>query len=187
MKDCWHLFRQGLNHVRIQFGFEIHGFVLMNNHYHLIGQCSKEHDLGEVMAWLQKFIAKQINKRTGRINHVFGGAYKASLILQPYHYRNVYKYVARNPVEAGLSSTVESYNYSTFNKRNESGEFILITSPLHWLDSIPKNPREKSEWLNKAFDDKEYVLLRNGLQKTIFRAQDRSTRTDPFYCAGAQP
>ncbi|WP_410468746.1 transposase [Bdellovibrio bacteriovorus] len=179
-RDCWHLFRRGLNHIHNEFGFEIHAFVLMSNHYHLIGQCSKEHDLGEVMGWLQKFISKQINRRTGRINHVFGGPYKASLILHPYHYRNVYKYVARNPVKAGLSSIVEDYSYSTFSRKNEKGDFILVTTPLHWLDSVPRCRSEKSHWLNQNFEERHYDVLREGLKRTIFKAQDRSTRTDPF-------
>lgn len=181
ISECWEIFRSNLTLIHDKFGFEVHAFVLMNNHYHLLGQCSQEHDLGEVMAWFQKSVSRKINGRTGRINHIFGGPYRASLISHEHHYAQVYKYIARNPVKAGLSDLIELYPYSTFNSRVYlSDRAIRVVHSLQWGSEIPKDRVEYLSWLNTNFDEWMYVLLSAGLRKTEFRPKDRQTRSDPF-------
>ncbi|WP_374076224.1 transposase [Bdellovibrio bacteriovorus] len=180
ISECWRVFTSSLVEIHQRFGFEIHAFVLMSNHYHLLGQCSQDHDLGEVMAWFQKSVSRQINKKAGRINHIFGGAYKASLISHDYHYSHVYKYIARNPVTAGLSETVENYPFSSFNKRISQGCFPPILFSLNWRGCIPKDDENYLAWLNTKFNDDLYLLLKKELKKTVFEPKKRGSRRDPF-------
>ncbi|MNJ91215.1 Transposase IS200 like protein [compost metagenome] len=177
--DCWMIFSEGLNLIAEKFGFSTHLFVLMNNHYHLIGTCSERHDLGEVMSWLQKAVSRKINHKTGRINHIFGGPYRACLIKDPHHYANVFKYVARNPVEAKMSDCVSSYPYSTLNLRTQANPFlsVRIGEAKEWAVEVDSY-RDRESWLDESFPESEYIVIRSALKKTVFRPRVRSTRKD---------
>ncbi len=172
--ECWPIFVAGLNHIRFEYGFTTHLFVLMSNHYHLIGTCSEHHNLGEVMAWLQKYVSRTINSRAGRINHVFGGSYKASLIRDPLHYSAVYKYVARNPVVAGMCEQVDEYLFLSMNKMTMPR--VLTSSAPHWSALIPEDPKELYGWLEQEHAEETLKTIRKGLRNPIFQAFDRSRR-----------
>ena len=174
LSDCWNIFAAGLNHIQFEYGFSTHLFVLMNNHYHLVGTCSEKHKLGEVMAWFQKYVSRKINARTGRINHIFGGSYKASLISHPAHFSAVFKYVARNPVRAGICSNVESYLFSTLNPKGSEG--IALIEAGNWAVHIPQETFEQNKWLNEPTLAELDEIIRKSLQKTVFRPACRVNR-----------
>lgn len=171
--ECWPIFAAGLNHIHFEYGFTTHLFVLMDNHYHLVGTCSEKHNLGEVMSWFQKFVSRKINARTGRINHIFGGRYKASLIAHPAHFAAVFKYVARNPVRANICERVEQYSFSSLNDMREK---IVATIPTSWAVEIPQCSSELVRWLNEPTLKEIEEIVKKGLLKTYFKPILRGSR-----------
>lgn len=173
-KILWKIFVKELNELTLEFDFAIHAFVLMDNHYHLIATTSENHDLGLIMQRLQRRVASEVNRISGRINHVFGGSYKASLILAPENFSICLKYVLRNPVRAGLVSQVEYYRYSDAIGLEKNGDLIL-TSPMNarrmFLTSEPL-----LRWLNVADTLERSELIKKALKKTIFKLKDRARR-----------
>ncbi|MBO9667066.1 MAG: transposase [Bdellovibrio sp.] len=168
---CWHIFVESLKEAQEKYHFSIYAFVLMDNHYHLIGQCHEKHNLGEVMAYLQKTVSRKINSSAGRQNHIFGGPYKASLIRHPEHFAAIYKYVLRNPIKSRLTKDVRNYRFSTLN----SSALNLIL-PNEWFANIPSDKTEMMIWLNEDFKEDSYELIKNNLSKTIFDPVDRISR-----------
>ncbi|MDG0815081.1 transposase [Bdellovibrio svalbardensis] len=169
--ECWKIFSRHLFFAQKKFGFKVYLFVLMDNHYHLIGSCSSKHNLGEVMAWLQKSVSREINKQAQRTNHIFGGPYKACLIRHPEHFSAVFKYVARNPVEAGITSSVELYSYSTLNT-----SLIPTTERDEWFADIPVASNDLRDWLNQSFQQETRLIIQQNLKKTVFEPLNRSNR-----------
>lgn len=162
---CWRVFAEALQETQNKYDLGIYEFVLMNNHYHMICLCSEKHPLGEAMNHLQKTVSKTINKKAGRINHVFGGPYKASLIKEPIHFAQVFKYVARNPIKAGITATVDKYKYSTLNSSD-----ILLLPEDEWFVEMPIN---RLEWLNKDFEEERYTSIQRALKRTEFKLANR--------------
>lgn len=146
----------------------------MDNHYHLIGTCSEKHNLGEVMSWFQKYVSRKINARAGRINHIFGGRYKASLIAHPAHFAAVFKYVARNPVRANICERVESYAFSSLSSTN--GSKVVLSSAGNWAVDIPQDRTHLLRWLNEPSLKEIDEIIRKSLQKTHFRPVGRVNR-----------
>jgi putative transposase len=174
LSECWTIFAAGLNHIQLEYGFSTHLFVLMDNHYHLIGTCSEKHNLGEVMSWFQKYVSRKINTRAGRINHIFGGRYKASLIAHPAHFAAVFKYVARNPVRASICERVEFYPFSSLHPVN--GSKVVISSSQNWAAEIPQDFAELMRWLNESSILEIDEIIRASLRKTHFRPTRRASR-----------
>ena len=60
---------------------QIHAFVLMNNHDHLLIRCL-EPNLSEAKCWLQVSYASRFNWAHRRRGHVFQGRFKSALLLR---------------------------------------------------------------------------------------------------------
>lgn len=142
----------------------VHAFVLMSNHYHLIVSTHEEHDLGIVMCDFQKSVSKAVNRISERTNHVFGGAYKGSLITNPVHYANVLKYVLRNPVAAGICSRSLNYPYSTLTRGREVIHCSLVDPISH---AVPY--RTLNNWVDEDRFDVDPIAIKRGLLRTRFK------------------
>ena len=59
--------------------FNLLGYVIMDNHYHLIIE-TKEMPLNKIMQKVNNSYSKNYNKRHNRRDHVFGGRYKSILV-----------------------------------------------------------------------------------------------------------
>ncbi len=62
-----------------RFGYRVHGFCLMDNHVHLALQVG-EIPLAKSMQNLSFRFTRWINRRQGRVGHLFEGRYKALLV-----------------------------------------------------------------------------------------------------------
>ena len=100
-----------------RFGWRLHAYVLMSNHYHL---CVETPDgrLACGMQWLQSTFANRFNRLVRERGHVFQGRYKALLIERGESLLRVVNYIHLNPVRAGLQSveTLKDHELSSFPK-----------------------------------------------------------------------
>lgn len=110
------------------FGWKLHAWVLMGNHYHLLVG-TPEATLSRGMRQLNGDYAQHFNKRHGRDGHVFQGRFKAILVQREAHLLEVARYVVRNPVRAGMVASPGDWEWSSF--RATAG---LEPSP-DWLDT----------------------------------------------------
>ncbi len=62
-----------------RFGTEVHGFVLMDNHYHLLVRCRRI-DLSGTLRWLQTAYTVRFNWAHRCRGHVFQGLFESGLI-----------------------------------------------------------------------------------------------------------
>lgn len=147
------------------FKIEIHSFVLMNNHYHMIVR-TPDANIDKFMFYFNRELSREIGRLNGSINHRFGSRYSASVISDVRYYHNAYKYVYRNPVEAGACQKVEDYKYSSLNfpLGNEIYRFPIFDS---YFDSIIDTwPR--LDWLNSTYAQQEFLQIKRALKKQHF-------------------
>jgi hypothetical protein len=64
-----------------RFSLEVHAFVLMGNHYHLLLRCL-EANLSEAIRWLRVSYAGRFNWAHRRRGHVFQGRFKSVVLLE---------------------------------------------------------------------------------------------------------
>ncbi|MEI6862540.1 MAG: transposase [Verrucomicrobiota bacterium] len=82
-----------------RFGWRMHAFVIMRNHFHLAVE-TPEPNLSAGMKWLQGTWATRFNRRRGEAGRPFQGRYKA-LHVEPGHaLAQVAHYIHLNPVRA---------------------------------------------------------------------------------------
>lgn len=167
--NVWDIMTERLDKLQGDYQIKIAAFVLMNNHFHLLVLTPKE-DIDRIMYFFMKETTLDIQRCTGRINKIFGGRYKGSMITNYGYLVNVYKYIYRNPVEVGLTERAEQYPYSTLfykNKPNVRAPFrIEKILPSHAFDEY--EDLDELKWINQKFEKYEAESISGGLQRSIF-------------------
>lgn len=80
-----------------RYGVEIHAYVLMDNHYHLVVR-TPEANLSRAMQWLNVSYGVWWNLKHGESGHVFQGRFKAILVEGGGWVLRLSEYVHLNPV-----------------------------------------------------------------------------------------
>jgi REP element-mobilizing transposase RayT len=88
-------------------------FCLMDNHYHLV-VTTPEPDLAVGIQRLNGNYARLFNRRHGRKGHLFGARYHPELIESDGHLLATIRYVALNPVRAGMCARPEQWEWSSY-------------------------------------------------------------------------
>jgi REP element-mobilizing transposase RayT len=171
IEKVWETLSDYLYFINEAYKVEIYSFVLMDNHFHLIARFP-ENNMAEAMNYFMRESSRRISRDCGRINQVYGNRYFRSLIQKSHYLDHAYKYIYRNPVEAGLCERAEDYPYSTLHillgKRN--GVIPLVADPR--LDG-PYLERTL-KWLNETPEEKDKEEIRKALKRTEFSLTTRS-------------
>jgi putative transposase len=87
-------------------------YCLMDNHMHLLVE-TPEPNLGRGIQWLHGRYAAVFNRRHRRCGHVFQGRYGAVRMKSDAQLVMVARYVARNPVDAGLCAEPDAWPWGS--------------------------------------------------------------------------
>jgi REP element-mobilizing transposase RayT len=94
-----------------RYGWRVLGYCLMTSHYHLLVQ-TPEPNLARGMRQLNGVYAQAFNRRHTRVGHVFQGRYGARLVQADEHLLATARYIARNPVRAGVCRRPGEWRWS---------------------------------------------------------------------------
>ena len=99
----------------------------MGNHVHLV-MTTPRADLGDGMRDVLARYARRFNQRHGRSGHLFSERYRMVPIGDDGHLLATIRYVARNPVEAGLASKPGDWTWGSYRA-------IATGAQPHWVSS----------------------------------------------------
>jgi REP-associated tyrosine transposase len=102
-------------------------YCLMDNHMHMLVE-TPQANLGAGMGRLQGLYAQTFNKRHGRCGHVFGGRFGSVLVRTDEQLLTVARYIALNPVEAGLCEEAAAWPWG-------SHAALVTGAAPAWLDA----------------------------------------------------
>lgn len=157
-----------LNLVSGRYGVLVHALVLMANHFHLLVSTPKM-NLDDFMRDLVSKTSRSIGRASRRINHVFGGRYRWTILYDAYAVAYVYKYIIRNPVRADISRRAEDYPYSSLTNLINGDNHLSIVEPYSNLWSLVPPPLdERLVWLNEPTPKEAEKLIENALRRFEF-------------------
>ena len=129
-------------------GWQIHAYVLLANHYHLLLQ-TPEPNLVEGMKWLQGTYTQRFNHRHKQRGHLFQGRYKAIPIeaQEGRYFQLVSTYIHLNPARAGLiragSQRLKRYCWSSYpSYLNRAGKRPAWLRVERVLESLGLGPAD---------------------------------------------
>ena len=107
------IFEMLLGSVVDKYSWECGSICLMGTHYHLL-LVTPEADLDAGMHSLNGRYAQTFNHRHGTRGHVFQSRYQCRFIQTDGHLSEVTRYIAMNPVEAGLCRRPGDWPWSSY-------------------------------------------------------------------------
>ncbi len=123
----------------ITMGYTVYGYVLMDNHYHLVIQ-TFDKKLQEIMHQINNKYSKYFNNKYKRVGHVFQGRYKAILVQDERYILKLIRYIHKNPVRAGICRSMEDYKWSSdIYYRKNIKSFINTAIALEMSDKNIEN------------------------------------------------
>jgi REP element-mobilizing transposase RayT len=106
-------FLELLGATSFRFGVRCHAYCLMPNHFHLLLQ-PDTHPVSRMMHQLNSGYSQWFNRRHERVGHVLQGRFKAPLVDRDEYFLQVLRYIALNPVEAGLVDSPGAWRWSSY-------------------------------------------------------------------------
>jgi putative transposase len=93
---------------------EIHAYVLMTNHVHLLVTPAEAGSVGRMMQMLGRKYVRGVNDARMRTGTLWEGRYKASLVDSERYLLACYRYIELNPVRAGMVPSPGEYPWSSY-------------------------------------------------------------------------
>jgi len=125
--------------VVVRFEWECVGFCVMTNHYHALMRTPAA-NIAAGLCRLNGLFAQIYNRRRGRTGHVFERRYHAALVRRQAHLLESCRYIALNPVRAGMCERPEDYEWSSFAAaigRKPCPPFLAIDSLIGLFGTDP--------------------------------------------------
>lgn len=113
-----------------RFGWRCWGYCLMTNHFHLLVDMEKP-VLSAGMHWLNTCYAQWFNRRYGFKGHLFEERFHSVFVESEAHLLELSRYLALNPVRAGLCRHPGSWPWSSYRATVGRGSTnFLSAEPL---------------------------------------------------------
>lgn len=111
---------------------DVHAYVLMPNHIHLLVTPRKPAGVARLMQSLAGRYAQYLNAAHGRSGTPWEGRYKASLVDSEGYLLACYRYIEANPVRAGMVANPGDYPWSSHGHNGAGvGDGLIVEHALY--------------------------------------------------------
>lgn len=125
-------------------GLEVHAWVLMTNHMHLLCTPKFEKSVSKTMQDMGRMYVLYFNKKYKRTGTLWEGRYKSSLIQAENYLLSVYRYIELNPVRAGMIDDPANYPFSSY-QINALGKKSKLCTPHKKYIELGVTNQERQE------------------------------------------
>lgn len=178
-------FEKALGEVLDLYGWRLHAYVLMSNHYHLALETPRP-NLTDGMHWLQSTFSTRFNRMRKERGHVFQGRYQSLQVEDAAALARVVDYIHLNPVRARLETIPKlgSYPWGSLHRfvggarlPGQTGDLVMPWRGLKdttraWLKETGRLQQlagDKEEQARLGFEEmsKGWAIGTSGWQKAL--------------------
>ena len=118
-----------------RFECQVHAYVLMTNHVHLLVTPLGMHGIGHMMQRLGQRYVRAVNATYNRSGTLWEGRYKASLVDSENYLLTCMRYIELNPVRAAMVEHPAEYRWSSYrtNAQEEVDDLLVPHELYHRL------------------------------------------------------
>ena len=131
---------------------QLHGYVLMSNHFHLLASPNDRYGISQMMQALGRRYVYFINHKYERTGTLWEGRYRSCLVDSEAYLLTCMRYIELNPVRAGLVKHPEEYSWSSY-RANACGEADELISPHSVYLAIDHSDGGRQEAYTDLFRD----------------------------------
>lgn len=147
VEEDYHFFIECLQKATEQHGCDIHAYVLMTNHVHLLMTPQREDSIGKAIQSLGRRYVQYFNYTQKRTGTLWEGRYKATLIDSERYLLACYRYIELNPVRANMVEQPGEYPWSSYRWHAEGRTDHLIADHALYVSLGKDNEERKAAYL----------------------------------------
>lgn len=155
---------------------DIHAYVLMTNHVHLLVTPAGEHAVSRMMQDLGRLYVRHLNDTRGRSGPLWEGRFRASLVGAESYVLACHRYIEENPVRAGMVTAASGYRWSSHGA-NATGAPDGLLTPHPTYAAIAADWEQRGRNYRALFERplpmRETDAIRRALRKQL-----------PYACEG---
>jgi putative transposase len=148
----------------LRFQVEVHGWVFMTNHVHLLMTPGANHAVSRLMQSLGRRYAGHFNYSYARSGTLFEGRFRSCLVQEDQYFLTCLRYIELNPVRAGMVRDPGDYRWSSYRAHAFGAPVRLWTAHDLYLALAPNPAERQKAWRNRmgeAIDTETIARIRH--------------------------
>ena len=200
--DDFKMFLEILCSACMLYNVQLHAYILMHNHYHLLIQ-TKQENLSKFMKHINASYAIYFNRKNKRSGHLWQGRFKSWYVTDEAYLYTLVHYIHNNPLKANITKYLKKYPYSSypafiemteaipclqnsfmfedFKEKNERKSFLQSTADERILTEIKKASNLVVTSVSQKALDKQHL---ESILSKISNTEDRNTKIFQAYNEG---
>lgn len=133
-----------------RYGVDIHAYVLMTNHIHMLATPYDTDGIVRMMQYVGRHYVPYINRTYGSSGSIWEGRYKSSLIHDEEYLLTCMRYIELNPVRANMVRSPGKYRWSSYCFNGQGKQDVMIT-PHAIYQKLGKSRATRQKAYNTLF------------------------------------
>ena len=144
-----------------EYDIEVHAYVLMSNHVHLLVTPSERHSVSRMMQQLGRGYVRYFNDTYCRTGTLWEGRFFSSLVESDEYLLASQRYIELNPVRANIVQDPAEYTWSSY-AANGLGRTNPVLRPHKIWTQLGANQSERLANYRRLFEERvdEHVFRR---------------------------
>ena len=159
-----------------KYRVEIHAWVMMTNHVHLLCTPRQEGGISQMMQSLGRRYVQYFNFEYRRSGTLWEGRFKSCLVQYERYLLEVYRYIELNPVRAEMVKDPGEYRWSSYQINGQDNTSDLCTPHQEYLslgEDASERQRNYREFFNHHVDGELLEEIRANTNKGMAVGNDR--------------
>ena len=153
---------------------QVHAYVLMTNHVHLLLSSGSRDGASILMRRLGQHYVQYFNRRHQRTGTLWEGRFRSCLVEQERYLLICHRYIELNPVRAHMVGDPAAYPWSSF-RANALGEENFLVTPHVVYEGLGRHAAERRSAYRHLFQD----AMSDQLLEQIRRASNSNSPLGP--------
>ena len=158
-------FLEILGRTKERYGFLLHAYALMDNHYHLLMETPKA-NLSQIMQNINTSYTVYVNRKYQRSGHLLQGRFKGIIVDKDRYLIALSRYIHLNPVRAKLVKRPVNYPWTSYRAFLDQKAENSLVDTEDTLSHFSKH-RKRAE---RAY--REFVESGEGKEENPFAAME---------------
>lgn len=146
------LYLDALREASAEHDCQIHAYVLMTNHVHLLVTPGHDRSLPLMMQAMGRTYVQRLNRRYQRTGTLWEGRYRACLVQNDSYFMTCQRYIELNPVRALMVPKPGDYAYSSY-AHHAWGSSNSLLSTHACYEALHRQPEARPRAYRALFED----------------------------------
>jgi putative transposase len=155
-------FLKALGDLKERKLFELYGYCLLNNHFHLLIRPLTT-PISRIMQSLLVSHTQRYHKHHRSGGHVWQGRFKSPVIQNDEHLLTVLRYIEANPLRAGIVERAEDYRWSSYHAHAVGAINELVDPLVAFQELSPSAKVRQTKWariVHRPIDEAKLAAIR---------------------------